>query len=127
MSKNISAFIHDLIISKEIDVKLSKFKVFQISFVANTVNNLTGGFSSAGVRVMLYSKEGVIPKIATYYNILILTSFSTGLSVLAVIILFNLKSIYPIFEQYEFSLVAMITVFFFIHIFYLINRIEWLR
>lgn len=121
------SFIHDLIISNELTVRLPKFKIFQISFIANTLNNLTGGFSSAGVRVLLYAKEGVKPKVATYYNVLILTSFSTGLSVLSVLVLFNLKSLHTIFDQYEFSLIAMIIVFFFIPVFFLINRIDWIK
>ena len=122
-----TAFIHDLIISKEFGKKLPRIKVFQISFISNALNNLIGGFSSAGVRVMLYKKEGINPKVATYYNVLILTSFSTGLSILAIVIPFNLKSLSPIFKQYEFSLVAVIAVLTFIPVFLLINRIDWIR
>ncbi len=122
-----TSFLHDFIISKEFSVRMTNLKVFQISFISNTLNNLMGGFSSAGMRVMLYAKEGVKPKIATYYNVLLITSFSAGLSPLAVIILFNLKDMQPLFKQYEFSFVSMILVVFFIPVYFSINRINWIK
>ena len=122
-----TSFIHDRIISKEFSIRLSKLKTFKISYIANTLNNVMGGISSAGVRVFLYGKEGIKPKEAAYYNIMIITSFSTGISVLTLFILFNIKNIRPIFEQYEFSLIATIIVLFFIPTYYLINKMKWIR
>ena len=122
-----TSFIHDLIISKELSIRLSNFKIFQISFISNTLNNALGGFSSAGVRIFLYTKEGIKPKEATYYNILIVASFSTGLSALALINLFNLKSIIPIFERHEFALVATILIIFYTPLFFMVNKLKWMK
>ena len=124
---SLTSFIHDLIISKELSIRLSKIKVFQISFISNTLNNALGGISSAGVRAILYGKEGVEPKEAAYYNILIVTSFSTGLSALTLIILLNLKSIRPIFSKYEFALIATIIIIFYVPLFFMINKFKWMN
>lgn len=88
---------------------------------------IVGGISSAGVRVILYGKEGIETKEATYYNILIVTSFSTGLSALTLIVLFNLNSIHPIFEQYEFALIATIIIIFYVPLFFMINKFKWMK
>lgn len=122
-----TSLIHDVIISKELSVRLSKIKIFRIGLISNTLNNILGGVSSAGLRAILYVKEGVKPKEATYYNILIVTSFSTGLSALTVIILFNLSSIRSIFEQYEFALIATIIIIFYLPLFFLINKFKWMK
>lgn len=121
------SFIHDLIISKELSVKLSRFKIFKIGFVSNTLNNALGGLSSAGVRIFLYSKEGIDSKEATYYNILIVTSFSTGLSALTVLILLNLDSIRTILERYEFALIAIYIIIFYVPLFFMINKFRWMK
>lgn len=122
-----TSYIHDRIVAKEFSKNLSKLKTFRISFISNTLNNISGGFSSAGVRGFLYVKEGINPKEATYYNIMIITSFSTGISALTLIMLLNLKNIRPIFDQYEFALIATIIVLFFIPTYYLINKNKWIR
>ncbi len=122
-----TSFIHDLIISKELSVRISKRKVFKIGLIANTINNILGGFASAGVRSILYGKEGIKAKESTYYNILIVTSFSTGLSALTIIALLNLKTILPIFRQYEFALVATVIIIFYIPLFFIMNKFKWIK
>lgn len=121
------SIIRDQIIAKRLSIKLSKMKIFRIGFISNTLNNALGGFTSAGIRTILYIKEGIKPKEATYYNILIVTSFSTGLSILTLISLLNLNSIRPIFEQYEFALIATIIIIFYLSLFFLINQFKWLK
>lgn len=122
-----TSFIHDLIISKELSVKLSKRKVFKISLISNTLNNISGGIFSAGVRSILYGKDGIKAKEATYYNILIVTSFSTGLSALTLVALLNLKTILPIFKQYEFALIATIIIIFYMPLFFIMNKFKWIK
>lgn len=119
--------IHDLIISKELSVKLPKRKVFKIGLLSNTLNNISGGISSASVRAILYGKEGIKVKESTYYNILIVTSFSTGLSALTLIVLLNLRAILPIFKQYEFALIATIIIIFYIPLFFIMNKFKWIK
>ena len=122
-----ASFIHDFIISKELSIKLSKIKIFKIGFISNTLNNALGGLSSAGIRVLFYGREGLDPKEAAYYNILIVTSFSSGLSALTFLVLFNLDSIHPIFERYEFALIATIIILFYMPLFFMINRFKWIK
>lgn len=122
-----TSLIHDQIISTRLSVKLPKNKIFRIGFISNTLNNALGGLSSAGVREMLYIKEGIKPKEATYYNIMIVTSFSTGLSALTLISLLNLNIIRPIFEQYEFALIATFIIIFYLPLFFLINQFKWIK
>ncbi len=121
------SFIHDLIISKELSVKLSRFKIFKIGFLSNTLNNALGGLSSAGVRIFLYGKEGIDSKESTFYNILIVTSFSTGLSALTLLILLDLDSIRPILEKYEFALIAIYIIIFYVPLYFMINKFRWLK
>ncbi len=122
-----TSFIHDLIISKELSVKLHKGDIFKIGLIANTLNNISGGISSAGVRTLLYGKKGIEAKEATYYNILIVTSFSTGLSALTLITLLNLDAIIPIFTHYKFALIATIIIVFYVPLFFMINKFKWIK
>lgn len=122
-----TSIIHDQIIAKRLSIKLSQMKIFRIGFISNTLNNALGGLSSAGTRTLLYIKEGIKPKEATYYNILIVSAFSTGLSILTLLSLLNLNSIRPIFAQYEFALLATIIIIFYAPLFFLINQFKWLK
>lgn len=119
--------IHDFIISTEMDNSLSKFKVFKISLIANTLNNMLGGISGAGIRVMIYNKVGINIKEAIYYNIILVASASTGLSALTLLTLLNFKNIHIILQQYEFILVAVIAISLYIPLFFLINKFTWFK
>jgi len=122
-----TGFIHDNIISKELTICLSNIKIFKISFISNTINNALGGFSSAGARGMLYVKEGISPKESTYYNILIVSSFSAGLSLLTWLALLNFKTVSSIFHQYKFALISTIIIIFYAPLYFMINKLKWIK
>ncbi len=122
-----TSFIHDLIISKELSIKIAKNKILRIGLIASTLNNISGGLFSASTRGILYGKEGINAKESTYYNILIVTSFSTGLSALTLIVLLNFNTIRPIFERYTFALAAVLIILFYSPLFFMINKVKWLK
>lgn len=119
--------VHDFIVSKGLSVRLPNAIVFKIGLIANTLNNISGGIASGGVRGVLYNREGVPSKEAVYYNVLTVTSFSSGLSLLTLATLLNLKSIHPVFERYEFIWAAVAVIVFYAPLFFLINGSSWLR
>ncbi|OHW63419.1 magnesium-transporting ATPase, P-type 1 [Andreesenia angusta] len=121
------SYIREIIISRELSIELKGIKVFKIAFISNAINNISGGFSSAGVRMLFYSKEGVPAKEAAYYNILAVASFSTGLSALIWTALLNLKNIRLIFERYEYVLIAVAVLILYTPLFFMINKFKWLK
>lgn len=122
-----TSLVHDVIISKKLSIRIPKNKVLSIGLIANTLNNISGGLPSASVRGIFYGKEGIKAKEATYYNILLVTSFSTGLSALTVITLLNFNTISPIFEQYKFALIATVIIIFYAPLFFMINKFKWIK
>lgn len=119
--------LHDFAAARELSVKLPKRKVYKISFIANTLNNILGGFSSAGARIVLYKKEGISAKEALYYDIIIISSATTGLSVFALLSLLDYGHLRAFIGKYEYIPVAIGLIVFSLPVYFLINKVKWVK
>jgi phosphatidylglycerol lysyltransferase len=77
--------------------------LFCISFVANSLNTLLGlgGLTGPAIKTMLLKKRNIELKEMISYNAVLVTSTTTGLSVLAVLALINFRDISPLINQHK--------------------------
>lgn len=101
-------------------IKTSLF--FSIAFVANALNNLLGmgGLAGATARTILLRKNNLDFKASIYYNVLLAPATPTGLSILAVFLLFESKTIGLITAHYPWIYIGIIGMIIYLP-FYLIS------
>ncbi|MCD7033997.1 bifunctional lysylphosphatidylglycerol flippase/synthetase MprF [Metabacillus sp. GX 13764] len=94
--------LYDLLLSSQLNMNIPLSKMFKISWMANTFNNMLGfgGFTGAGLRGMFYkayfSDTGKLMAAVIWMTPLMLT----GLSLLAWLPILHLVNIQPILEMH---------------------------
>lgn len=124
--------LYDFLIIKYLNIDIPLFTVFNISFIASTINNVSGlgGLTGASIRSVMFKKGDENTDIFDY-NLLLLPALAIGLGVLTIYSLFNYKYLKPIIENYKFMILAIVgfivfvLIYFFIDIlFYKLKRTE---
>jgi phosphatidylglycerol lysyltransferase len=127
-----SITVYDFLIIRHLNLDIHPFAIFNISFIASTVNNVSGlgGLTGASIRSVLFKKGDEKTDIFDY-NLLLIPATAIGLGVLTLYSLFNYKYLQPIIKNYRFLLLAIIGfivylfVYFFIDIlFYMFKKTE---
>ena len=120
-----SITLYDFIISSYLKMDIKPLVVFNVSYLASTINNISGlgGLTGASIRAVLF-KKGVNNKDdITDYNLLLIPATAIGLSVMALISLIKYEYIKHIFEAHSILLLALIGFFIYLVIYPFIDMI----
>ena len=106
---SVSMVLYDVLGMKSFRYEIEPRDLFSISFVANSLNTLLGfgGLTGPAIKTMLLKKRNIEPKEMISYNAVLVTSTTTGLSVLAVLTLFNYGNISPLISRHKWLLVVL--------------------
>jgi phosphatidylglycerol lysyltransferase len=106
---SVSMVLYDVLGMKSFRYEIEPRDLFSISFVSNSLNTLLGfgGLTGPAIKTMLLKKRNIEPKEMISYNAVLVTSTTTGLSVLAVLTLFNFSNISPLISQHKWLLVVL--------------------
>ena len=79
--------MYDFIIVKHLKLKIKPLMILNVSFVANTINNITGfgGLSGSSIRTVFFKKSATDSKDIVNYKLLLLPATGIGLSIMTVI------------------------------------------
>ncbi|MGH4123056.1 MAG: lysylphosphatidylglycerol synthase domain-containing protein [Clostridium sp.] len=121
--------LYDYFIIKNLKYKLSLLKTWKISWISNTFNNFLGlgGLTGAGIRTMLYKEENASNKECLFINVLVVPATTTGLSILALLGIFNILPIKPILSEHKWFSIAVICFAIYLFIYLLLFKIKWIR
>lgn len=120
-----SITLYDFIIAKYLKLNIKPMALFCISFLASTVNNISGlgGLTGASIRSLLF-KKGVDNKDAIIdYNILLIPATAIGLSVMAIISLVKYRYISYMFGEYFILFISLIIFLVYLIIYPFIDKI----
>lgn len=118
--------LYDFVIIKHLKLNIKKLFTFSISFVANTINSISGlgGLTGASIRAVFFKKSANDAEDIANYGLLLVPATGVGLSVLALISLIKYKYIEPVIVQNKwililiYSYIAYLFVYFFIDLIY---------
>jgi len=121
--------LYDYFIIKNLKYKISFLKTWRISWISNTFNNFLGfgGLTGAGIRSMLYKEENVSSKECLFINVLLVPATTTGLSILALLGIFNILPMKPILSQHKWFSIAVISFALYLFIYLLLFKIKWIK
>jgi len=121
--------LYDYFIIKNLKYKISLLKTWRISWISNTFNNFLGfgGLTGAGIRSMLYKEENVPPKECLFINVLLVPATTTGLSILALLGIFNVLPMKPILSEHKWFSIAVTSFAIYFFIYLLLFKIKWVR
>ena len=121
--------LYDYFIIKSLKYKISLLKTFKISWISNTFNNFLGfgGLTGAGIRSILYKEENVPNKECLFINVLLVPATTTGLSLFALLGLFNILPIKPILVEHKWFSIAVISFALYLFVYLLLFKIKWVR
>ncbi|MDY0235663.1 MAG: bifunctional lysylphosphatidylglycerol flippase/synthetase MprF [Gudongella sp.] len=116
--------LYDFIIIKYLKLDLKSIIIFNVSFIASSINNISGlgGFTGASIRSIFFKKEDDNADIFDY-NLLLLPATAVGLSVLILISLINYRYMAPIITQYKFLLFMLIGFMIYMGLYFFIDII----
>ena len=104
-----SMVLYDVFGMKSFRYEIDKRDLISISFVSNSLNTLLGfgGLTGPAIKTMLLKKRSIEPKEMISYNAVLVTSATTGLSVFALLTLFNYRNIQPLINQHRWLLIFL--------------------
>ncbi|MGH4140669.1 bifunctional lysylphosphatidylglycerol flippase/synthetase MprF [Clostridium sp.] len=120
---------YDYFIIRNLKYKISLLKTIRISWISNTFNNFLGfgGLTGAGIRTLLYSEEKVSHKECLFINALLVPATTTGLSILALLGIFNILPMKPILADHKWFSIAVIFFAIYLFVYLLLFKIKWIR
>lgn len=120
-----SMSLYDFIIVKYLNLNIKKITIFSVTFVANTINNISGlgGLAGASIRTVLFKKNTDNKEDIINYNLLLIPATGIGLSFMMIISLLKYQYIYPLVEKYNWLLIAIIAFIAYFIIYFLIDKI----
>ncbi|HBC4010364.1 TIGR00374 family protein [Staphylococcus aureus] len=118
---------YDLLLKRTMRLKISNLKLFSVSYVINSFNNLLGlgGFIGAGARIYIYKPYFSSKSLLYKYVSLMLVSMLSGLSLLSYIVTFKYDDIQQVgMFSNSWSLILVIAANVFLPIFILYTYIK---
>ncbi len=111
-----SMTLYDFLIVDYLKLDLKPIVVFNVSYLANTINNISGlgGLTGASIRAMLFKKSENQEGDITDFNLLLIPATSIGLAVMALGSLIEYGHISTIFRTYKILLIALIVFFLYL-------------
>lgn len=120
-----SMSLYDFAIVKYLNLNIKEITIFSITFVANTINNISGlgGLTGASIRTILFKKSAKDKEDIIDYNLLLIPATGIGLSLMTIIALFKWEYIAPLIEKYRWIIIAIITFLIYFIIYFFIDKI----
>ena len=117
--------MYDFIIVKHLKLKIKPLMILNVSFVANTINNITGfgGLSGSSIRTVFFKKSATDSKDIVNYKLLLLPATGIGLSIMTVISIIRFKYIAPIIEQNKWLLILLLGFLAYNALYFFIDKI----
>lgn len=102
--------LYDYAIVKYLNLDIKKVTLFNVTFVANTINNISGlgGLAGASIRSVLFKKSTNNKDDIIHYNLLLVPATGIGLSIMTIMSLFKYQYILPLIEEYRWILAAIV-------------------
>ena len=121
--------LYDLTVKKYFSIRLPFSKIFGIGWISGTINNFIGlgGVVGASLRTFLYEKEGIDTKTAIRFNIYIVLSNITGLSVLILIGFLRFYKFSTIADVNKLYLIILLVFVLYLPVYFLIDKIPILK
>ncbi len=120
-----SMTLYDFLIADYLKLDLKPLVVFNVSYLANTINNISGlgGLTGASIRAMLFKKSENIEGDIIDFNVLLIPATSIGLSVMALISLFDYRYISDAFSSFTILRLALVGCFIYLIIYPFLDMI----
>lgn len=117
--------IYDFLITTYLGLRLNKFTLFNISFLANTINNLSGlgTLTGASIRVMMFKQSENKDEDVVKYNLLLIPATGIGLSIMALFSLFNFKELVFFLSKSIFLTIGFILFLIFIPVYFNLEKL----
>ena len=122
--------LYDFIIISYMKLGIKKVVVFNVSFIANTVNNISGlgGLTGASIRAVFFKKDANSQGDIQTYGLLLLPATGVGLSVMSIITMINYQYVVSIMQQNKWLLIALVAFIVYLIIYFYIDRIYyWIK
>jgi len=120
-----SMSLYDFAIAKYLNLNIKAITIFSITFVANTINNISGlgGLTGASIRTMLFKNSTDTKEEIIDYNLLLIPATGIGLSIMMIISLVKYQYIVPIVEKYRLITIAIAIFLIYFLIYFFIDKI----
>lgn len=120
-----SITLYDFIIIKYLNMELKPLLIFNVSFVASTINNISGlgGLTGASIRSVFFKKRANDSKDIIDYNLLLVSTTAVGLSVMALVSLLEYKYIKDIINEYRFLIFALVGFFIYLIFYFFMDKL----
>jgi uncharacterized membrane protein YbhN (UPF0104 family) len=121
--------LYDYFLIKHLKYKFSLFKVWKISWIANTFNNFLSfaGMTGAAIRTLLYKKNNISSKEAVYASVILAPSTVIGISAASWLIIFNILKGRDILMKYKILWLGVIWFAVYLPLYFLLYKWEWLN
>jgi len=127
MAGNLLMTLYDFTIVKHLKLNINKLTIFKVSFVANTINNISGlgGLTGASIRAVFFKKSTSDSEDVANYGLLLLPATGVGLSVLSILSLVKYKYIEPIIQEYKWLLIILLVFSAYLILYFFIDKIYY--
>ncbi|MFA9422566.1 MAG: bifunctional lysylphosphatidylglycerol flippase/synthetase MprF [Sedimentibacter sp.] len=117
--------LYDFVIVNHLKLDIKKLTIFNVSFIANTANNISGlgGLTGASIRAVFFKKRTDNLDDITNYSLLLLPATGVGLSILSILSIVKIKYIEPILQQYKWLYILLVAFLAFLIIYFYIDKI----
>jgi phosphatidylglycerol lysyltransferase len=124
-----SMTIYDYFLLRHIKYELPLFKVWKISWIANSFNNFLSfaGLTGASLRTFLYRKQGVSTKESIYVSAMMAPSTIIGICAASWLLIFDIFKIRPILIRYRFLWIGVILFALYLIVYILLYEWKWLN
>lgn len=127
-----SMVLYDVFGMRSFRYEIDPKDLISISFVSNSLNTLLGfgGLTGPAIKTMLLRKRNIEPKEMISYNTIMVTSATTGLSVLAFLALADYKEIQPLLHQHPWLFLFLAAYALYLAAYFFLDRVikqfrEW--
>jgi len=124
---NLLMTFYDFIIVKHLNIDIKKLTIFNVSFLANTINNISGlgGLTGASIRAVFFKKSTNNSEDVLKYTMLLLPATGVGLSVLSVLTIIKFKYILPIIQNYKWLSIILYAFLAYLILYFVVDQIYY--
>lgn len=118
---------YDFIIVKHLKLNIKPLTILNVSFVANTINNVSGlgGLTGASIRAVFFKKSAKDSNDIINYSILLLPATGIGLSVMTVLAIIKYDYITPILDQNKWLYLLLLGFLAYLILYFFIDKIYY--
>lgn len=119
--------LYDFIIIKHLKLEIKKSVIFNVSFVSNSINSLSGlgGLTGASIRAVFFKKSTKSSEDIAKYGLLLIPATGAGLSLLSLVSLIKYRSIESVLNDNQWIMLLMYAYLGYIAVYFLIDTIYY--